>query len=706
MSEFHPSVCPHDCPSVCALEVEKLPDGRLGKVRGSQRVAYTAGVICAKVARYHERFHHPERLAHPMRRTGPKGSGQFERIGWEEALDRIAEAFLDAERRHGPETVWPYWYAGTMGFVQRDGIQRLTHTKRYSRFKSTICVLLSDTGFKAGHGKRWGVPATEIPDHSDLVVVWGCNPVSTHVNLMGHIARARKERGAKLVVVDPYRSPTAEQADMHLALRPGTDGALACGVMHILFRDGHADRDYLARYSDVPAELERHLASRTPEWAAAITGLPVQEIEAFARLYGGTKHSYLRLGYGFTRSRNGAAAMHAASCLPVVTGAWAHPGGGALYNFGELYHWDKTMIEGLDVLDRSTRLLDQSRIGPILCGDRTDLGDGPPVTALLIQNTNPMCVAPELHKVHAGFARDDLFTAVHEQFLTDTARMADIVLPATMFLEHDDIYQAAAHPTIQIHKAIFEPHGECRTNHFVHRELARRVGAEHPGFGMTEWELIDDLLARSGWPDAETVWRAGGWEVLPDFATAHHLNGFPTPDGRFRFAPDWPSLGPRGHLMPRLPDHLAVIDTTTPEKPYRLVAAPARQFLNTSFTEMPTSRKREQRPTALIHPDTMAQLGLADGDPVRLGNEQGSVLLHARAHHGQHPTTIVVESIWPNQHWGERIGINSLISAEPGLPDGGAAFHDTAVWLEPVHEVGVAPSGTAENHVTSAASGG
>lgn len=682
MSEFHASVCPHDCPSVCALEVERRPDGRLGKVRGSDRVAYTAGVICAKVARYAERFHHPDRLSHPLRRKGPKGSGDFGRITWEQALDEMAEALLRAERRHGPEAVWPYWYAGTMGLVQRDGIQRLTHAKRYSRFKSTICVMLSDTGFKAGHGRRWGVPATEIGPHSDLVVVWGCNPVNTHVNLMTHIARARKERGAKLVVVDPYRSGTAEQADMHLALRPGTDGALACGAMHVLFREGLADRDYLARYSDRPAELERHLASRTPEWAAAITGLPATEIEAFARLWGSTRHAYLRLGYGFTRSRNGAAAMHAASCLPVVTGSWAHPGGGALYNFGDLYRWDATTIQGLDRLDPSVRLLDQSRIGPILCGDRADLGDGPPVTALLVQSTNPACVAPDLARVHQGFARDDLFVCVHEQFMTETARLADIVLPATMFLEHADIYQAAAHPTIQVHEALFEPHAECRTNHFVVCELAKRLGAEHPGFAMTERELIDDLLARSGRPDFATIHAAGGHEVLPDFATAHHLDGFPTPDGRFHFAPDWASLGPRGYEMPAMPDHMPNTDSPTPAKPYRLVAAPARQFLNTSFTEMPTSRRRESRPTALLHPDTMTRLGLNDGDPVRLGNERGSVLLHAKARAGQHAMTVVVESIWPNGHWDEGVGINTLIAADAAPPNGGAAFHDTAVWVE------------------------
>ncbi len=262
--------------------------------------------------------------------------------------------------------------------------------------------------------------------------------------------------------------------------------------------------------------------------------------------------------------------------------------------------------------------------------------------------------------------------------------MADIVLPATMFLEHDDIYQASAHPRIQIARKLFEPHGECRPNHWVIGELARRLGAEHPGFAMSEWALIDDLLARSGWPDAQTVWEAGGWDTLPSFEQAHHLDGFPTPDGRFRFKPDWASLGADHARMPRLPDHMAVTDEATPERPYRLVAAPSRQFLNTSFTEMPTSRAREVRPTALVHPATMAELGLADGDVVRLGNHRGSVALHIKARDGQHPTTIVVESIWPNRYWLEGIGINGLIGADAAPPDGGAAFHDTAVWLEPV----------------------
>jgi len=691
---FHPSVCPHDCPSVCALEVEKRDDGRLGKVRGSKRNPYTAGVICAKVARYAERFHHPDRLARPLQRTGPRGSGEFRPITWDEALDEIAENLLKAEQRYGPETVWPYWYAGTMGFVQRDGIQRLTHTKNYSRFKATICVMLSDTGWRAGYGGRWGVPAEEAGEKSELIVVWGCNPVSTHVNAMTHIAKARK-RGAKLVVIDPYRSPTAEQADLHLAPRPGTDGALACAVMHVLFEEGYADWPYLERMTDLPHETRAHLTSRTPEWASAITGLPVADIVAFARLYGATKKSWIRFGFGFTRSRNGAAVMHAASCLPVVTGAWQHEGGGGLYNMGELYHWDKSVIEGHDAIDPRVRILDQSRIGPILMNDKADLGEGPPVTALLIQNTNPMCVAPELGQVHRGFARDDLFVAVHEQFMTETAKQADILLPATMFLEHDDIYQASGHSRIQIARQIFEPYAECRPNHYVIAELAKRLGAAHPGFHMTAWELIDDLLARSGWPSAETIHEAGGWDALPDYETAHYLNGFPTEDGRFRFSPDWSAFGRDHARMPKLPDHHAIIDEVTPETPFRLVAAPARQFLNTSFTEMPTSRAREGEPTALVHPEIMAQLGLREGAWVRLGNRRGEVRLKVRPREGQHRDTIVVESIWPNPHWVDGVGVNALLSADPAPPNGGAAIHDTAVWLEPVD----APVFTERMHV-------
>ncbi|MBM3519073.1 MAG: molybdopterin oxidoreductase family protein, partial [Alphaproteobacteria bacterium] len=516
------SVCPHDCPSTCALEVEKKDSHTIGRVHGAKDNSYTLGVICAKVSRYAERVHHRERLARPLRRVGPKGSSRFAPIAWDAALDAVAEAFLKAEQRHGAEAVWPYFYAGTMGLVMRDGINRLRHAKRYSGMHATFCSTLSNAGWRAGTGALMGADPREMAE-ADLIVIWGTNAVSTQVNVMTHVIRARKERGAKIVVIDPYRNGTAEQADVHLCLRPGTDAALACAVMHVLFAEGYADRDYLARYTDAPAELEDHLASRTPAWAAPITGLDADEIRAFARLYGSTKKSFLRLGYGFSRSRNGAVNMHAASCLAAVSGAWQHRGGGAFFNNGAIYHWDKTLIEGLDVRDPSVRVIDQSLVGAALCGERAALKGGPPVAAMIIQNTNPMCVAPDLGKVHQGFAREDLFVCVHEQFMTETAAMADIVLPATTFLEHDDIYQGGGHMHIQIGPQVIAPYAESRSNHEVIVGLARRLGARHPGFEMTAWEIIDHTLRASGWPDAATLTAKRWHDCQPDFATATSL---------------------------------------------------------------------------------------------------------------------------------------------------------------------------------------
>ena len=276
------STCPHDCPSACALDIEVIDDTSIGRVRGSKLQTYTAGVVCAKVARYAERIHHPDRLTYPMFRVGPKGSGKFARISWDDALDEIADRFNAAEREFGAESVWPYYYAGTMGLVMRDGINRLAHVKKYSRFYGTICSTIARVGFAAGTGKVAGVDPREMA-LSDLVVIWGTNPVNTQVNVMTHAMRARKERGAKIAAIDVYNNDTMKQADIKILLRPGTDGAFACGVMHVLFREGYADREYMDRYTDFPNELEAHLKTRTPEWASAISGVPVEEIEAFAR---------------------------------------------------------------------------------------------------------------------------------------------------------------------------------------------------------------------------------------------------------------------------------------------------------------------------------------------------------------------------------------------------------------------------------------
>jgi anaerobic selenocysteine-containing dehydrogenase len=675
-----PSVCPHDCTSTCALDVEIIDARTIGRVRGSQRNTYTAGVICEKVARYAERVHHPDRLTHPLLRNGPKGSGQWKRVSWEEALDRVADAFIEKAARHGTETVWPYFYAGTMGLVQRDGINRLRHAMHYSRWYSTICVALSDFGWIAGVGSKRGVDLREAAEHAQLIVIWGGNPVNTQVNVMQH-AMAAKKRGAKLVVVDPYRTGTAEKADLHLPVRPGTDGALACGVMHVLFEEGYADWGYLRRYTDCPDELAAHLRTRTPQWASHITGLPVETIVGFARLYGSSKPSFIRCHHGFSRSRNGAANMHAVTCLPAVTGAWQHRGGGALYGHSGIYPLDRTLIEGTDVMDVRIRDLDQSRLGPILTGDSEALKGGPAVTALLIQNTNPAMVCPELHKVHAGLAREDLFTCVHEQFMTETAAFADVVLPATTFLEHDDFYTASGHTTFQVARKVVEPPGEARENHYVICELARRLGAKHRGFEMSVWEIMDETLRQSGMWDAQTNHERGGQDFTAAFEKMHFLDGFDTADRKFHFRGDWERFGGRWREMPVLPDHQDVIDNATEAKPYRLVAAPARTFLNSSFTETPSSLKRERRPTVLIHPQDCAALGVAEGDRVTLGNERGEVIVHVKPQDGQQRGVVVVEGIWPNRYFENKLGINALTSADPGWPNGGAAFHDTAVWV-------------------------
>ncbi|MFO1111732.1 MAG: molybdopterin oxidoreductase family protein [Bradyrhizobium sp.] len=679
------STCPHDCPSACALDIEVIDGRSIGRVRGSKIQTYTAGVVCAKVARYAERIHHPERLLYPMRRTGPKGSGQFARISWDDALDEIAARFDAAEHEFGAESVWPYYYAGTMGIVMRDGINRLSNVKRYSRFYQTICANIARIGYAIGTGKIAGVDPREM-GVSDLVVIWGTNPVNTQVNVMTHASRARKERGAKIAAVDVYNNETMKQADIKILLRPGTDGAFACGVMHVLFREGLADRPYMAKYTDCPDELEAHLETRTPEWASAICGVPVAEIEAFARAVGTTKRTFFRLGYGFTRSRNGATQMHAALCIPAVTGAWQYEGGGAFFNNYALWHFNESLIEGHDALDHNTRWLDQSKIGRILTGDSGALQGRGPVKAMLIQNTNPVTVAPEQDLVRRGFAREDLFVAVHEQFMTETAAMADIVLPATMFMEHDDLYYGGGHQHISVGPKLIDPPGECRSNHEVLQGLGRRLKVSHPGFEMTPRELIDATLKLSGHGDIAAleadVWR----DLQPDFRTSHYLNGFAHADKKFHFKADWAhppfgiTMGDIGR-MPRLPDHWAVIEQIDAAHPFRLATSPSRSFLNTSFTETPSSQEREGRASVMIHPLDAASFGIADGDAVTLGNTRGETSLVARLFDGVHRGVLIAESIHPNSdHIGGK-GINTLTGAEAVAPIGGVAFHDNKVWI-------------------------
>jgi len=678
---FVPSACPHDCPSTCALEIERLDANTIGKVRGAKDNDYTLGVVCAKVAAYRERGHHPDRLGKPLRRVGPKGDGKFHEISWDEALDEVVYNFKAVEKKFGPETIWPYDFAGTMGLLQRDGIQRLRNVMNYSNMDPTICVPLGANGWLAGCGTVLGVDPREVIE-SDLIIIWGGNPVSTQVNFMTHVARARKVRGTKLAVIDVYRTPTAEAADLFLPLRPGTDGALACAMMHVLFEENYADRDYMRKYTDYPSDLETHLAERTPAWASTLTGIPEQDIINFARLYGQTDRSYIRVGYGFSRSRNGSSNMHAVSCLPAVTGAWQHKGGGAMHTNRSLYNKiDQTLIKGLDAANPEVRALDMCRIGAILNGEEDSLLGGPPVTAMFIQNVNPADVAPDTKRVVEGLAREDLFTCVHEQFMTHTAQFADIVLPATMFFEHEDYYRGGGHMYLQVHRAVVSPFDECRSNHDVICQLGQRLGSEHPGFYMSAKELIDDSLCRTGLPGFEEAANRRWLDMSLPWEQSHYLQGFGHADGKFHFAPDWAAIGSDYEIMPPLPDHLANIDESTDEKPFRLVVPPARRFLNSTFTQSPSSRKAENRPYILMNRETCAQMKFVEHQMLRVGNEQGEIQVPLRPSDSLRADTVIIEGIWPGKDFLGGLGVNVLTSADRGPPGGGGVFHDTSVWV-------------------------
>ena len=690
------STCPHDCPSVCGLEVEILDGKTIGRVRGAKDHTYTAGVICAKVARYAERIHHPDRLLNPLKRVGKKGEGHWQEISWDEALDTVAAKFLEVERYFGSESIWPYFYAGTMGLVQRDGIDRLRHAKKYSNMFDTFCTNMAWTGYVAGTGKLMGVDPREMAK-SDCVVIWGTNAVSTQVNVMTHAIKARKECGAKIVAVDIYENDTIKQADLGIVLRPGTDGAFAAAVMHILFRDGLADRNYLAKYADDPAGLEAHLADKTPQWAAQITGVPVNEITSFAHLVGNTKRTFFRLGYGFARQRNGASNMHAALCVPTVCGHWQYEGGGAFHSNSGILKLYTAELEGTGMADPKVRHLDQSKIGRILTGDSEALYNGPPVKAMLIQNTNPMNVAPEQRLIREGMAREELFTVVHEQFMTDTAKMADIVLPATMFLEHDDVYKGGGHQHISLGPKLIDAPEGPKPNHFVIEELAKRLGVgEKPGFGKTERELIETMLSKGrglSWKEVEEQ----KWvDLQPDFETSHYLNGFNWPDKKFRLKADWldgpylnktpKSMGPQGPYdsLPTFPDHFDANENTDAQHPFKLATSPARSFLNSSFQNTPSSVAKEQRPTLKIHPDDAAAIKVDSCQLVKIGNERGQVILNVELFSGVQRGVVISEGLWPNSAFQNGEGINTLTGADAVAPYGGAAFHDIKIWIKPL----------------------
>ena len=621
--------CPHDCPDTCALLVT-VQDGRAVRVAGDPDHPPTHGALCTKVSRYPERTYHAERVLQPLKRVGPKGLGRFEPISWDEALDTMAQR-LGAIAACDPQAIVPYSYAGTMGLVQGESMAaRFFHRLGASRLDRTICSSAGGDALAATYGAKLGMHVEHFAE-SKLIVIWGSNPITSSVHFWT-FAQQAKRAGATLWCIDPRRTETADKCHHHLAIRPGTDGALALALMHELVANDWLDADYVARHVQAgpegwPALRERAL-QWPPERAAAICGVAADDIRALAQAYGTTRPAAIRLNYGMQRVRGGGNAVRLVALLPCLTGAWRHPAGGLLLSSSGWFRAarDDAALQRPDLLAaadgqiRSPRTINMSTIGDDLLRESSP-AFGPKIEALVVYNSNPVAVAPDSGKVVRGFAREDLFTVVLEHFLTDTADHADIVLPATTQLEHWDTHAAYGHTYALINQPAVAPLGQARPNTQVFRDLAARMGFDDPCFADTDQDLVAQAW-RPEWVDAAAL-QAQGWVklALPEAPFAD--GGFPTEDGRVRV-----SVAGLG-LPDPLPDHVPNYECaeTAPELaaryPLAMISPPARHFLNSSFVNVKSLRAIEGEPLVEMHPLDAAARGLANGTLVRIFNDRG-----------------------------------------------------------------------------------
>lgn len=677
-------VCPHDCPDTCVMTVD-VEDGRAVAIGGDKEHPFTQGFLCAKVNQYLERVYSPERLLHPLKRVGPKGSGRFERISWDEALDTIASRFREVIARDGAQAILPYSYAGNMGLLSYGSMdRRFFQALGASLLDRTICASAGAAGYKATVGKSIGFDPEAVV-HARFIVAWGANVVSSNVHLWPFIEEARR-RGARFVVVDPYRSRTAEKADQHLAPLPGTDGALALAMMHVIFRDGLEDRDYLERYTLGAAELRARAAEWPPERAAAITGLSVAEIEDFARAYATTPPAALRINYGLNRHSGAGMAVRTIACLPAVIGAWRHPGGGILLSTSGSFPVKAAELEGQALTRPGTRTLNMSEIGRVL----NDATLAPPVKAIFVYNSNPVAVAPDQESVRQGFAREDLFVVVHELFQTDTADFADIVLPATTALEHYDLHKAYGHLYLSLSRPAIAPVGEAKANTEVFRLLAARLGLDDPRLAAS-----DEALAREALDWSSPLLKGVTFERLeaegsvrlsvPQGWAPFANGGFPTPSGKCELYSE--SLRQQGHdpVATYVPPRENVTSAPELAKKYPLafISPPAHHFLNSTFSAQPTFVRREGEPFLTIHPDDAAARGIRDGATVRTFNDRGSFLAKAHVSDAARCGVVVGLSVW----WSKMCpgGRNANAVTSQALTDlgAGATFYDVLVDVSP-----------------------
>jgi anaerobic selenocysteine-containing dehydrogenase len=670
--------CPHDCPDTCAL-ITDVQDGVAIKVHGNPAHAQTHGTLCAKVSKYTERTYHPERILYPLKRVGPKGSGEFERVTWEVALSDIASR-LQAIAAQDPQAIQPYSYAGTMGLVQAEGMAaRFWHKLGASLLDRTICSSAGGEGLTHTLGGKVGM-RVEFFAQSKLIIIWGSNSITSNLHFWRY-AQEAKRAGAKLICIDPRKTETADKCHEHIQLLPGTDAALALAVMHELIINDWLDHDYIAQHTVGWDALKARALLWDCERAEQVCGVPAAQIASLARDYGMSlvqqTPAAIRLNYGMQRVRGGGNAARAVACLPALIGAWRHRAGGLLLSSSGMYPVNKAALQRPDLLARKTpRTINMSTIGNDLLRAASP-EFGPHIQALIVYNSNPVAVAPESAKVVQGFARKDLFTVVLEHFQTDTADYADYVLPATTQLEHWDVHLSYGHTDVMLNQPAIAPVGEAKPNTQIFRELAARMGFTDACFSDSDETMC--RAAFDGVVDFDRLLQHGFAPLsVPDAPFAH--GGFPTPSGKCEFFSA--SLAAQG--MDGLPDHIPNYEPlgASDQYPLVMISPPARNFLNSTFVNVKSLRDMEGEPLLEIHTQDAEKRGITDGQIVKVFNDRGSY--HCKAHISARARPGVVNGmgIWWRKLGLHGTNVNELTSQHLTDMGRGPVFYDCAVQVQ------------------------
>lgn len=676
--------CPHDCPDTCATLVT-VEDGRATRIQGDPDHPFTQGFLCTKVNRYLERTYHAERVLTPLKRVGPKGRGEFVEATWDEALDAIATR-LNAIRAsaHGPQAILPYSYAGTMGYLQGESMdRRFFHLVGASKLDRTICATAGSTGMRMTVGANIGADAEEVPS-SDLIILWGTNTLTSNPHLWPKILEARA-KGVPVLCIDPIRTRTAEQCDEWIAIRPGTDAALALGMMHVLFAEGLQDDDYLARHTLGADRLRERVREYPPERAAAITGIPAARIAELARRYGRARAAFVRINYGLQRHGGGAMAVRTIACLPAVTGHWRRPGGGVQLSSSANFAFDKKTLHREDLAPAGTRTINMSLLGDALTRPDAGVG-GPPVQAIVVYNSNPAAIAPDLNAVLRGFAREDLFTVVLEHFRTDTCDWADWVLPATTQLEHWDVHFSYGHLYASLNKPAIAPLGQALPNTEIFRRLAARMGLDHPCLRDEDVTLVKQALG-SGDPRMATVQfetlERTGWARLnlPKPYAPFADGGFLTPSGKCEFYSERMRQMGLDPLPAFTPPHEfpEAVPALAAKYPITLVSSPAHQFLNSSFVNIGALQRAAREPEVALHPHDAERRGIVEGMMVVVQNDRGHFRARARIREGIREGVAWAPGVWWNKLSPDGINVNATTSQRLTDMGGGPVFYDNLV---------------------------